>query len=634
MITIDFETQAINRRPGYPPEPVGVAIKYPGRPAAYLAWGHPDGNNASREDGRREVKKAYDAGEDLCFYNGKFDVEVARGKFGLEVPAWQRIHDPMFQVFLADPYAASFALKPSAERLLHLPPDEQDEVRDWLIDHRIVAKNDKHWGAHICDAPGDLVGKYACGDVDRTEKLHKLLFPQIRRDGMLPAYNRERELMPILLENERHGMRVDLELLKSDVQLYTRALADADAWLRKRLKTKDMNVDSAEELANALEKCGVVTEFKLTEAGNRSLAKDVLTWDLFKDREVFNVYGYRQKLATCLSTFINPWLAQALEAGGRIHTNWSQIKQTSAGGDDTGAKTGRLSSSPNFQNIPKEFMTGDDALGWHYPKKIKLPPLPLIRSYVLPDKGEIFFHRDYAQQEIRILAHYESGDLMDAFNMAVPPPEMCDKKGRLDIHEYVRINIEEQTGMVLSRARIKTLNFGMLYGMGLAKLAKQLNVDEATAKLIRNAQRRVLAGMKDLDKELKRLGSIGSYMRTWGGRIYYQEPSKMVGQKKVNGVLTGGKRRDFGYKLLNYEIQGSAGDVTKQALINYHNHPKRTAHVIVNVHDEINGSSKPAHLKRNLLALKEAMLDVKLDVPMISDAKTGDRWSTLKPYKD
>jgi len=99
-------------------------------------------------------------------------------------------------------------------------------------------------------------------------------------------------------------------------------------------------------------------------------------------------------------------------------------------------------------------------------------------------------------------------------------------------------------------------------------------------------------------------------------------------------VLTGGKRRDFGYKLLNYEIQGSAGDVTKQALINYHNHPKRTAHVIVNVHDEINGSSKPAHLKRNLLALKEAMLDVKLDVPMISDAKTGDRWSTLKPYKD
>ena len=541
----------------------------------------------------------------------------------------------MFLVFLADPYAHSFALKPSAERLLGLPPEERDAVREWLIEHSIVARNAKDWGAHICDAPGDLVGRYAVGDVDRTWKLYRKLSKEVTRSGMDEAYARERQLMPILLRNEQHGMRVDEALLNSDIASYQQELLRADDWLRKRLKSKSLNLDAPDEYSEALFRNKVVTEFELTnkgkklvEAGDlsledaqrdyRSTAKDKLKVSMYRDREVAYVYGYRQRLSTCLGTFMEPWSRLAAGTGGRIHTSWSQVKQTSSRGDDSGAKTGRMSSSPNFQNIPKAFPTGDDAQGWAYPTKIKLRELPKIREYVLPEQGEVFCHRDYAQQEIRILAHFEDGDLMKVFNMKKPPAEVC-KDGRVDIHEYVGHEIKEQLGLSLTRYAVKTTNFGMLYGMGLDKLAERLNTDREHAQEIRAAQRKVLAGTMALDQELKELGRTGNYISTWGGRRYYREPND---------------ERDMSYKLLNYLIQGSAADCTKQALINMNNHPHFTGKLIVTVHDEINFSSPRKDVARNMKALREAMLDVAFDVPMISDPKTGPRWGELTKYKE
>lgn len=615
MFTFDFETEAIQRRPHYPPRPVGLAFKKDGGRARYIGWGHPTKNNGTFEEARAVLAAAYASGDGLLCHNAKFDLEVAEVHMGLALPSWERIHDSMFLVFLEDPYARSFALKPSAERILGLPPAERDVVLEWLVEHNVVARNAKDWGAHICDAPGDLVGRYAVGDVDRTWKLYKALS---RNDYMVEPYDRERQLLPILLRNEQRGMRVDLPLLQQDIESYLAQMSKADDWLRKRLKAPSCNLDAANEFADALERAGVVTEFKLTDNGNRSVAKDKLTLDLFKDKEVAYVYGYRQKLSTCLSTFMQPWEAMASATGGRIHTSWSQLKQTSSRGDDSGAKTGRLASSPNFQNIPKAFATGEDALGWEYPKRLKLRELPRIRGYVLPEAGEVFCHRDYAQQEIRILAHFEDGDLMRVFNMKKPPLEVC-KDGRVDIHAYVGHEIQEQLGLKLSRYAVKTTNFGMLYGMGLAKLAYRLGTDEAHAAQIRSAQRKVLGGVATLEAELKYLGRSNQFITTSGGRRYYREPND---------------ERDMSYKLLNYLIQGSAADCTKQALINMANHPKFDGALLVTVHDEINFSCPLRSVARNMKALREAMLDVKFDVPMISDPKTGPRWGELTTYKE
>ena len=181
-IVVDFETAAIEPRPEFPPEPVGVAIKWPGKKAKYLGWGHPDKNNTCKEGAVRALEEVWRSDSPVLFHNAKFDLSVATEKLGMSELPWERVHDTMFMLFLDDPYSKSLALKPSAERYLGLPPTEQEEVRDWLYDN-VLPRSIKEWGAHICKAPGDLVGRYAVGDVDRTGQLFDALYDKINARG-------------------------------------------------------------------------------------------------------------------------------------------------------------------------------------------------------------------------------------------------------------------------------------------------------------------------------------------------------------------------------------------------------------------------------------------------------------------
>jgi len=174
-VTIDFETQAIARRPDYPPRPVGVAIKYPGHPGRYLAFGHPSGNNATEEEARQELARAWEYPGGLLFHNAKFDVDVAEAHLGVPRLPWTSYHDTMFLLFLENPHAPSFGLKPSVERLLGLAPEEATDLQEWIVRAGHAVKGAKGWGAHISKAPGDLVGTYAVGDVERTEGLFQRL---------------------------------------------------------------------------------------------------------------------------------------------------------------------------------------------------------------------------------------------------------------------------------------------------------------------------------------------------------------------------------------------------------------------------------------------------------------------------
>ncbi len=166
MLTFDFETQAIEPRPSYPPEPVGIAYD-DGRKIKYLAWGHPSNNNADYVDGVDLLEEHWQ-GSLLC-HNAAFDIAVAHEVLGLPLPHGQRVNDTMFLAFLLDPYG-DLGLKPLAERYLGLPPTERDAVRDWLYDNKVVRRNVKRWGAYIAQAPGDLVGRYAIGDVERRTR--------------------------------------------------------------------------------------------------------------------------------------------------------------------------------------------------------------------------------------------------------------------------------------------------------------------------------------------------------------------------------------------------------------------------------------------------------------------------------
>jgi len=609
---VDFETQAITGRPAYPPVPVGVSVQTPGmRKPRYFAWGHPTNNNCSKEDAARVLQDIWRSGDTLLFQNAKFDTEVAEKWFGLPIPAWERIQDTLYLIFLADPHAMTYSLKPAAARFLGMPPEEQDAVRDWLVEHqpvpdvKITAKN---FGAYIAYVPGDLVGRYADGDIIRTKKLFEKLHPQIRKDGMLEAYDRERQLMPILLRNEQVGMRVDVDALAADLAAYNAAMLKADNWLRKRLASPELNIDSDAELADALDAQGIVTDWVTTATGRRSTAKKNMTTDMFKDKRVAQVLGYRNRLATCIGTFMEPWFAMA-QAKGCIYTNWNQVRQSRSEGEK-GTRTGRMSTNPNFQNIPKVFTGKDD--GYEHPAFLRaLPELPLMRKYILPDKNQLFLHRDYNQQELRILAHFEDGDMCKTYN----------ENPRMDVHDFVRDAIAAITGRVLPRSPVKILNFGIIYGMGLGKLAQSMRVDIEEAREIKNAHRKGVPGVAVLERKVKHLGASGNAIRTWGGRIYYTEPPKIID----------GEERTFEYKLLNYLIQGSAADCTKQALINYDS-IKKDGRFLVTVHDEINISAPKRAAKSEMKLLREAMEGVKFDVPMLSDGKSGESWGALTKY--
>lgn len=612
LVTVDFETEAIQDRPVYPPKPVGVAIRYPGRKSKYLAWGHHAENNTTKEKAAEELRDIW-RDHELLFHNGQFDLDVAEVHMGCPLPAWDRFHDTLFSVFLSDPHAKTLSLKPTAERLLGVAPDERDAVRDWLVAQRIIPSNLKRWGGNISKAPGKLVGTYAIGDVDRTYGLHRLLYPKFDKE-MKGAYDRERRLLPILLANEREGMRVDLELLEQDIAAYQKDLEKADKWLRKTLNAPGLNLDADEDVAGVLKREKIVTEFVKTKTGRDSISKKNLTPDLFHNKKVAAAYGYRQRLATTLSTWMIPWLEVASANKGYIFTRWNQVRgEGEREGSFTGTRTGRLSCS-RWQNIPKDWYDKDD--GYVYPKWLGVRDLPLVRKYLLPDRGEEFLHRDYSQQELRILAHFAEGTLLKAYK----------ENPRLDVHKWVQALIKEVVGLDIPRRPVKILNFGKVYGMGVPGVMAKLKCDEAHARTLVAAHARALPDVQRLGNDIQREAKNGGHIRTWGGRIYYAEPSKFSEKYQ--------RQMSYEYKLLNYLIQGSAADCTKEALIRYHDHPKRKARFLVTVHDEINSSSPKKTAHQQMMVLKEVMEGIEFDVPMLSDGERGSSWGNLTTKDD
>jgi hypothetical protein len=196
-----------------------VSIKFPGEASRYWSWGHPTENNCKFEDAKECLLNAID-GKEWLGHNSQFECAVLRKYFGY-VPKPLEVHDTTFMLFLTDPYAATFSLKPSAERILGIPPEEQDAVRDWILAHVPGATTSKDspmfWAAFICKAPGKLVGRYAEGDTERTVGLATHLWPIIESRELVGAYEREQRLAPILSESSCRGVRLDGERLASDM---------------------------------------------------------------------------------------------------------------------------------------------------------------------------------------------------------------------------------------------------------------------------------------------------------------------------------------------------------------------------------------------------------------------------------
>lgn len=608
MLTFDFETAGIVGNPIFnPPCPVGVAIKVDNQPSYYLAWGHPTGNNCTWEHARAALLTALRAHPDWLAHNSPFEAAVLRKWFKVTKGNPLRFHDTQYLVFFYDPYAHSLSLKPSAERILGLPPTEQDEVKDWVLRNVPGAKL-SDWGAHISKAPGDLVGRYACGDVDRTKLLFDHCYTYSEENGMLEAYERELLLAPILAETSVRGTRIDVDKLVEDSRVYIKAKTAAEEYVFRQLG--EFNIDSDREFADALDRAGQIEEWVLTPTGKRSTARKNLVGRI-KDAELLTAIAYRGVLSTCLGTFALPWLEQAAANKGRVHPQWNQVRgDRGADGDLTGTRTGRMSCrDPNLQNIPNDFE------GLAIPAFIQdivgaRNPVILMRKYMIPEEGHSWVKRDFAAQEMRIMAHFAEGKLFEAFK-AHPDT---------DPHVMVKGIIDAMTGSDMPRKYVKITGFGIMYGRGITNLSMALGVPDVEGKAVRDAYFAALPEVKELSFATRDAGKRGTGIRTSGGRVYYREPDPAG--------------RDLSYKLLNYLIQGSAADQTKQSMIDWRAAAPADQHLIAAVHDEINISVPTDQKRSGMKTLREAMDAPRFDVPFRSEGFAGPNWADIETYND
>jgi hypothetical protein len=669
---VDFETKSIDDfpRPLSPP-PVGLAIWPLGMDPLYFSFDHPVGTNGVwtlRKGKLIEVTKGYPDIERAAklmlkdAYRGKilghnifkFDCPVAEDHWKLRPPTWSHVDDTQFSLFLRDPHSPSLALKPAAEFWLEEPPDERDAVFDWLAEKGIIGKPDdgvtcknpkdahqkgvhaknkncvdpvfvrkmyqRDAGGYISKAPGKLVAAYAIGDLTRTWGLWDEVHPWVIENGMREAYDRERQLAPVLLDNERRGVRVDMEALERDLPPARRDLQRAEEWFRKTLAIKDkdfwyekekvfrFNFDSDAHIAQALRTAKIVEEFPQTAGGRDSVSKKVLRIDHFSNAKVYHALHYRNTLASILGRMEKFYL-EGSKKNGYIFREWQQVRQ-GYGDDMKGARSGRVTVG-EFANMSKAF--GNKDPDYKHPKFLKVNDPPLARIYLLADPGEEFGHSDFDQQEMKIIAHYEDGALAKQY---------CNDP-KTDIHAFVHDLIQKVTGKDYNRDVVKTLDFRKAFGSGTSGFAEQIRESHEVAQEIIDSWEAALPDVVELDKELRTRFKEGGSLRTLGGRLYFCKPPAIAKKGARKGMMV-----NFFYTALNYLIQPSAADQTKKAIIMFYNHPKRTSRMLATVYDEINISMAD---RRQLLILQECMINAfKLDVPTTTTLKAGPSWGKLK----
>ena len=626
---VDFETDGIEDRPEYPPVPRSVGIWADGK-YIWKCWGHPTGNNCTKAEARRTLKKYWKKYR-CCFHNSAFDIDVGDTHLGLGIPP--EFDDTEFLAFLHNPREPSLALKKLAAAHLDMPPDEQDELREWIIENYMKPnglKKFSQWGAYICKAPGKLVGKYCKGDLIRTVKLFRLFLPFVVKSGMRDAYERELQLVRIKLKMERHGVATAHKRIKKDLPKFRAAHEDAGKKIFKKLRITPayeadcpkgfFNMNSNEQLADALESAGLVSEWYLTEKGNRSTSAENLR-AVIKDKSFLKTWEIYATLTTYLNTFLQPWHDIGARENGFIYPTFNQVRTEQDHGNfkGKGTKTGRPSvSKPNFNNLPANVEESKNAKilkeVYKYLQGYGLDFVGL-RDYITPTPGNWLIGRDYQQQEMRVLAHYEDGALLNAY---LDNPQ-------LDIHDAVRLIIGELIGIDLPRKAVKTIAFAIMYGLGLDSLAERLETTRTEAEKIKTAYLIALPGLKKLNKNLKALEYEEQPLFTIGGRQYFTETAKMQ-----EGYL-----RHFGYKNLNLLIQGGSADITKEAMLIFDSLDP-VGNLILQVYDEIVVDT-PDH-KHDMPLLRFAMessFNDLLDLPMPTDGEYSRRsWGRMKPYRE
>jgi DNA polymerase I-like protein with 3'-5' exonuclease and polymerase domains len=590
-IAIDLETCDPNMEsmgPGWPRRDgyiVGYAVAVDGW-AGYYPVAHGGGGNLDRRIVERWVADVLATPADKIMHNATYDAGWLRAS-GFTING--RIYDTMLAAPLLDENRFSYSLNALGFDYLKQIKSEQG-LKEAAQDFGVHAKKE------LWRLPAMHVGDYAEQDAALTLKLWHHLKALLLREEVQSIFELESNVLPVLLDITFKGVRFNREACERQLEEMRAKEQDILRFIKSQAGVK-VDIWAAASIAHAFDKLGI--EYPRTAQGAPSFTKSFLD---NHDHPMSKMIVEAREYNKTHGTFLEPYLKHSA-ADGRIHTHFNQMRN-----EDGGTVTGRLSASnPNLQQVPARH----EVIG------------PLVRGLFLPEEGQLWAANDFSSQEPRLLVHYATLlGLPGAEKMAQAYIDNPDT----DFHQMVA----DMAG--IKRKAAKTIGLGLMYGMGKAKLANQLDLplDEAS-ELIATFHSKVPFLKGTVDAVMKRIEhpASGGCIRTLLGRkcrFPLWEPVEWGVNKALpreQAIIEYGQRikRAGTYKGLNRLIQGSAADQTKAAMVALH---KAGFDIRLQVHDEI--ALSVTSKEEAVEASRIMATAVNLEVPSRVDVEIGQSW--------
>ena len=522
----------------------------------------------------------------FIFHNAMYDVCWLRAS-GLIIKG--KIVDTMIAASLVNENRFKFDLNSLAKEYVGIGKDEnvlRIAAKDFGVDPK----------AEMWRMPAMYVGEYAERDAEVTLKLWQRLSIELHNEELMDIFNLETKLFPCLVDMRFKGVRVDLE---HAAKLKKNLIIREDKILKniKDLVGFDIEINAARSIAKGFDKLKL--PYDRTEKSNEpSFTKNFLQ---NHPHPLPKAIADAREINKARTTFIDSITKHSSK--GRIHADINQIRS-----DQGGTVTGRFSmSNPNLQQIPARH----PELG------------PMIRSIFIPEEKCKWGTFDYSQQEPRILVHYAKlqnlegvDEIVDAYN-----------EGDADFHQVVA----DMAG--IERKQAKTINLGLMYGMGKNKLMSELGLQkEAAEKLIKQYHAKAPFVKQLMDNVTRKAENRGK-IRTLGGRachfnfwtptqfgVFTPLPLEQA-RKEYDEPL----KRAFTYKALNKLIQGSAADMTKKSMVALYENG-----IIphIQIHDEVDISIESPEQAEKIIEIMESAVTLK--VPNKVDYESGKNWGEIK----
>jgi DNA polymerase I-like protein with 3'-5' exonuclease and polymerase domains len=564
---------------------VGIAVATDGY-SGYFPFDHKGGGNLEKAKVIQWFKDICKSNADKIFHNAMYDVCWIRS-MGIKING--RIYDTMIAASLVNENRFRFDLNSLGWDYVGRGKNETElraAANEWGIDPK----------SDMWMLPSMYVGSYAERDAELTLDLWKVMQKEIIDQDLESIFNLETDLFPCLVDMKFKGVRVDLE----NAHKLKQKLSEQEKQLLQEVKKQtqiDCQIWAARSIAKVFDKLGLEYERTLkTKAPSftknfLSAHSHPLVQKIAKAREVNKAH----------TTFIDTIIRY--EHKGRIHADINQIRS-----DQGGTVTGRFSySNPNLQQIPAR----NKDLG------------PLIRSLFVPEEGCEWGCFDYSQQEPRLVVHYASLD-QDTSVFGVKDAYL---NSDADFHTTVSKMAD------IPRDQAKTINLGLFYGMGKAKLQAELGVSKEKAEELFAQYHAKVPFVKQLMKSVSNRAQQRGQIRTLLGRLcrfHLWEPNRfginkaLPFEQAVQEHGQGNIRRAYTYKALNKLIQGSAADMTKKSMLDLY---KEGIIAHIQIHDELDLSVESPEQAKKVVEIMENA--VKLDVPNKVDYESGKNWGDI-----